>query len=329
MASPQADSSLNDEPVLGRFSTLPAWLVSLIVHALVLCVLAWLLRGSTGTGLSLERTAEVGIALKYQEGPKEYFVSEQSGSAEASAADAAPGGSLEEIFSDTPPVDPTGALPSDLPLIGAANDTGTTPGGASGATEGPGFGARVGGGGQASLFGIQTEGNKFVYVFDRSGSMGGVGRNALAYAKRELLASIRSLDRTQQFEIIFYNESPTVFNPAGGTRLPFADDANKRRAEQFVASITADGGTRHEAALKMALRLRPDVVFFLTDADEPRLTADQLDRIHAWAGGTIIHTIEFGLGPKPAGENFLMRLARQNRGQYVYIDITRLDTGRN
>jgi hypothetical protein len=34
--------------------------------------------------------------------------------------------------------------------------------------------------------------------------------------------------------------------------------------------------------------------------------------------------IEFGLRPAPSRNNFLMELARQNGGQYGYIDTTRL-----
>jgi hypothetical protein len=37
-----------------------------------------------------------------------------------------------------------------------------------------------------------------------------------------------------------------------------------------------------------------------------------------------INTIEFGAGPNPGGRNFLVRLAEENRGQYVYVDVTRL-----
>lgn len=326
--SVSASNSVPREPerLWGRVPGLPAWTVSLLVHALLLVVLAILLRAGPSRGLTSERTAEVGIALKYQEGPREYFVSETTGdTSEAAAGQANEATSaLAEAMSDHPPVDPSDALPSALPVIGAsAEQEGGVPR-AGGSTSDRGFGHQVGGGGSASLFGISAQGNKFVYVFDRSGSMGGVGRSALDLAKRELLTSIASLERTQQFEIIFYNHEPAIFNPSGRPgRIPFADEQSKRRATGFVASITADGGTDHLAALRLALGLRPDVVFFLTDADEPQLSQPQLDRVHAWAGGAVIHTIEFGLGPESGRDNFIKKLARQNRGQYVYIDITR------
>ena len=141
--------------------------------------------------------------------------------------------------------------------------------------------------------------------------------------------SLESLGETHQFQIIFYNEEPTIFPLAGQQgRLVFGNRANRERARRFVMRITADGATRHEKALTAALRLWPDVVFFLTDADEPALTSAQLKRVTQLNGGrTAIHTIEFGLGPRISEHNFLVELARLNGGRYAYVDISKL--GRN
>lgn len=176
---------------------------------------------------------------------------------------------------------------------------------------------------RTSLFGLVAEGFKFVYVFDRSGSMGGAGRQALQLVKRELRASLRNLDTVHQFQIIFYNDRPVIFNPSGMPgRLAFATEENKERALRFIDAITPDGGTEHEEALKLAIRLRPDVIFFLTDGDDPQLSPQQIERISRMAAGITIHAIEFGSGPRPAGPSFLASLAAENGGKYVYVDIT-------
>lgn len=183
---------------------------------------------------------------------------------------------------------------------------------------------KEGGKARTSLFGIVGEGYKFVYVFDRSGSMGGSGRNSLKAVKAELLQSLKSLDTVHQFQIIFYNERPVVFNPSGSPgRLAFATEQNKDRAARFLDSIAADGGTAHEDALRLAIRLQPDVIFFLTDADDPKLTPAQLAKIRRLAAGIVVNAVEFGLGPKPAGDSFLAELARQNGGGYAYIDVSK------
>ena len=197
--------------------------------------------------------------------------------------------------------------------------------------EGLGFSIspKEGGKARTSFFGLVGEGYKFVFVFDRSGSMGGNGRESLRAVKAELLRSLKYLDTVHQFQIIFYNERPVVFNPTGTPgRLAFATDENKQRAIRFLDSIVADGGTDHEAALRLAIRLQPNVIFFLTDGDDPKLTPAQLAKIRRQAAGIIINAVEFGPGPKPDETSFLADLARQNGGKYVYIDISKYRAGK-
>jgi hypothetical protein len=192
--------------------------------------------------------------------------------------------------------------------------------------EGLGFSVapKTGGKTQTRFFGLVGEGYKFVYVFDCSGSMGESNRAALRAAKAELAASLKHLDTVHQFQIIFYNERPVLFTPAGNNgRLVFATEQNKEQAIKFTDAIPADGGTDHEAALKLAIRLRPDVVFFLTDGDDPKLTPRQLEKIRDLAAGIKIHTIQLGAGPRPTGDNFLVDLAHQNGGQHAYVDISK------
>lgn len=178
--------------------------------------------------------------------------------------------------------------------------------------------------GHTKVYGLPGEGFKFVYCFDHSASMGGAGNNALKAAKAELLASLEHLEPTHQFQIIFYNARPTIFAISGQPgRLVFATDQNKGEARRFIEGIKPSGGTDHQAALEMALNLAPDVVFFLTDANEPAMTASQLARIARRNGGAVINAIEFGQGASPGSENFLTRLARENAGGYTYVDLTK------
>jgi uncharacterized protein with von Willebrand factor type A (vWA) domain len=186
------------------------------------------------------------------------------------------------------------------------------------------YGPALDGKGHTSMFGVEGAGYKFVYVIDRSGSMGGDGNAALKAAKAELLASIKKLERTHAFQIVFYNERPATFNPKNNGLAVYANDRNKELAERFLDSISAQGGTEHEAALKIALKLKPDVIFWLTDADRPRLDDEQIARINRLAAGTIIHAIEFGSGEKKEGDNYLKKIAKANAGEHVYVDVKKL-----
>ena len=92
----------------------------------------------------------------------------------------------------------------------------------------------------------------------------------LAAAKRQLIESLRSLESVHQFHIIFFNTRTQSFDiTGGGRRIAFATDRNKQLAANFVGGITADGGTDRLVALHEAIAFAPDVIFFLTDADDP------------------------------------------------------------
>jgi len=74
-----------------------------------------------------------------------------------------------------------------------------------------------------------------------------------------------------------------------------------------------------------ALRLKPEVIFLFTDGGDPVLDPGQLRLIRETAAGrTSIHCLHFGRGPQHTADNSLSRLAAQNHGSYVYIDVNGL-----
>ena len=332
MPDPEAiDADRAERPTAGELRPeLPSWLMSLILHLLIFLLLGLTLRMAPRQGTATERTAEVGIALKFQEGDREYYqTGADAGGEQAAATDSGQSGpELADLLSEKPPVDPSGALPTGIEVIGPAALDGGGVASAGGMTEGPGKRAgsgSIGGPGRTTLFGIEAEAWKFVYVFDRSDSMNSFGGKPLKAARAQLLASLDSLDSVHQFQVIFYNERPEIFNPSGRqSKLAFANEQNKRNADKFIRGVTAIGRTNHVDALKLALALGPDVIFFLTDAGQPQLSAPQLHEIHRRAAGTVIHTIEFGIGQQDDPNNFLVKLARENGGQHVYQDISKL-----
>lgn len=309
----------------------PAWLVSLFVHAALVVFLGYtaarIMHGTNApVGAELIATMSDGLTGEdnyYTDGDEDELGAVQLASADTTSES---GGSLSELFDDRPPVETGDALPAvDQPGgMGLAGDGQAT--GAGEFTKGPRGDAKPSGSkARTQIYGIEGEGSKFVYVFDRSGSMGGGAGSPLNSAKAQLLASLEDLDTVHQFQIIFYNQDPTVMQLGGQRgRLIFGTDQSKLLAQRFIKGITASGGTEHQAALEKAIKMGPDVIFFLTDADEPGLSASQLDRIRRMNDGRAsIHAIEFGLGPAVRKNNFLSELARENDGKYLYIDISR------
>jgi hypothetical protein len=215
--------------------------------------------------------------------------------------------------SDTPPKPGKTEPPKNAaPQLGNVKDL-----------EGLGFSEapKTGGKARTAMFGLVGEGYKFVYVFDRSGSMGIDDGDPLKTLKTELAASLKNLNSVHQFQIVSYNEKPTLFNPTGTPgKLTFANDSNKAAAERYLDSLVAAGGTDHAAALRMATNLKPDVIFFMTDGDDPALTSAELDKIERWAEGIIIHAIQFGTGDPPEKNNFLKDLAHRTGGEYTFVN---------
>ncbi|MDZ4820236.1 MAG: VWA domain-containing protein [Planctomycetota bacterium] len=177
-----------------------------------------------------------------------------------------------------------------------------------------------------SLFGLEGEGKRFVYVLDRSGSMGDPENKPIQAARAELIRSVKSLDDVQQFFIVHYNHEPRVFNPTGVRgRLIYATDENQKSAEQFIDHISPEGGTNHYKALQVAIKLRPDAIFMLTDGEEvDDLTADELAKLQKLNEGLAqIHVVQFS--QKEHSSNSLVELAKKNRGKHRYLNPLKLD----
>ena len=310
---------------------LETWALSLAFHISLIVALGLTWKATTqpaGDAPEILRTVELVAKRESPEGP--VYVDRAQAQAEAQAAAAAANPSPSEIAKviggggAPSPIDVSPALPKAAEIKGLGLGSGPPTLGGPSLLDGPAAKTGTSGGkGRTQVYGLKGEGFKFVYVFDRSGSMGSASNRALNSAKQELLRSIADLGETHQFQIIFYNEQPTIMRFDGSVKLMFADANNKKQARDFVAGITADGATAHEPAIIQALDLAPDVVFFLTDADQPELSPAQLARIEKRnRSHAVINTIEFGLGPKISKENFLDRLAAQNGGGSVYIDIS-------
>lgn len=340
MALPEREAELAPPELvtIGSRASIPAWLMSLALHFTAFTVLSTLVYEQPRGIADVEAGREAGIVLVHRSAQKtEYFSDQDAGSqakvaASNQVATAAP---TRTPFPKTAapligagPQLPTGSsavvstLPPSVAMPGTTGATGMTGTGSGLGRRGSGHDYDV----ETKVFGITGKGSRFVYVFDRSASMAGYEGRPLAAAKRELIASLQSLGNVHQFQIVFYNELPHVMMARGeGTpRMHFGNDQGRRQAEEFVRGVVADGGTRHLDALKIALQMDPDVIFFLTDADEPKLSSSELAQIVRANHGTTINAIEFGSGASSGRYNFLRAIADQNGGQYRYVNVTTL-----
>jgi hypothetical protein len=325
---------------------LPAWLLSIMVH-LLLAVLGSVLFRAASSGVRATEPIRAGeiVLVRRDTGRTEYFADEPvAGRHEAlrpldsAVSNAGMPGSAYST-SDQPPLVAGISLPhlpANMPVgeglvvapqLGAARGRPRIAGNpldeAAILAEDaliPREIVPTGPTAQLSLFGsAKVEGRSFVFVIDRSNSMGGDGLGAIQAAAKELASRLDQLTTEQTFQVVAYNQAVSYLTDR--ELIPASSD-NKRKLVHFVANLAAFGQTEHSRGLLAALRLKPEAIFLLTDGGDPVLDPGQLRMIREQsAGHTSIHCLHFGRGASPARNESFVRLAQENRGSYTDIDV--------
>lgn len=172
-----------------------------------------------------------------------------------------------------------------------------------------------------SVFGSgQLEGRSFVFLLDRSKSMGSGGLGVLDIAGTELTKAVGNLKPHHTFQILGYNSKTS---PMKARRLLAATSEHKAAVPKFIQDMVAFGKTEHEFALMAAISYRPDVIVLLSDGDDFGGMNDlKLKKIRQnLRGAAQIHCVQFGLGPAKAAVGFMQKLADQNGGTFRYVDV--------
>ncbi len=173
----------------------------------------------------------------------------------------------------------------------------------------------------ATFYGIKAEGKRFVFVVDRSSSMTG---EPWVQAQTELLRSIFKLTEQQEFFVILFNHEDDPMHRMRGRRakLQMASQQNVERAQEWVYKQVPFGGTMPKAAVKQAVRLKPDVIFLLSDGIfrdgtlEYLRKNNALKRVSINSKKIIVHTIAF---KDFAGANLLQQIAIENGGVFKFV----------
>ncbi|REJ74721.1 MAG: VWA domain-containing protein [Planctomycetota bacterium] len=184
------------------------------------------------------------------------------------------------------------------------------------AGDGSGDGDAAGDGSGSSFFGLTAAGKKFVFVVDASGSMRrpfqGQGKTLLGRTKLEILKCVTQMDSDQQFFIVYFNDETF---PMPADRLMHATKENQLNYLRWMAGFKAGGTTEPEDALLLALRLKPDVVYFLTDGAFKYRVIDRVKQMNR--NKVSINTVSFGGDERAA--DFMQQIADQNNGSYHFV----------
>ena len=165
--------------------------------------------------------------------------------------------------------------------------------------------------GKVTFFGKEVQANSVAFVIDASRSMSGI---RFERARTELLNALSKLQPHQRFFVVFYtNETYPMFFPDNTIKLIPAEEKNLRRVFSWIEQSQVQGGTEPQLAVALTLKLKPDVVFFLSDGDIPFETQG-IVRYHNV--GSVVHTITFG---SDVGARIMRQIALKNGGEYRFI----------
>jgi len=296
---------------------IPSWLMSLLLHVLLLIPLGF---------FGLASSQEQGDALDWSPSAVAYEEIESIQDIEIDPLEAIE--SLDEGFDSELPTefaDPLLAAAGDLSaesvLADASGDISSASAGLddlgmllgdgkglSSLGEGPGAGAT------ASFFGTEVEGKRILYMLDNSG---GMKKGKFETLVAELMKSVESLKPRQQFYVIFYSDTVyPLFYPRSANNFVRATKENQEFLRDWLETVELCLGNSIDEAIEAAYVIEPDTVFLLTDGK--LFTTDAKEYILLDGAGRSFPINTFGMGVKenssPAAE--LKLVAEANRGTY-------------
>ncbi|MBN2163695.1 MAG: VWA domain-containing protein [Pontiellaceae bacterium] len=153
-----------------------------------------------------------------------------------------------------------------------------------------------------------------IFLIDTSGSMSG---DSISQARAGLRKCLDILNPEDRFTVVRFADNYSGFSPD----LRDASPDKLAGAREYIANLTADGGTEMQSALSYVLSLMGDtgsrmpLVVFLTDGDVGN-EESLINLLSKELGNTRLFT--FGIGSAP--NEFLMhRMAEVGRGQSRFI----------
>jgi len=150
-----------------------------------------------------------------------------------------------------------------------------------------------------------------VFVVDTSGSMSKNQR--YLRCREELLRSIGALKYQQKYFVVFFNHT-TFAMPE--RKLVDARPSQITKTQEWCKLAVPAGGTDPGDGLMMALRMKPDAIYLLTDGDFDPAIADRLALAQPQTKKIPVHTICF---ESLSGAPVMEAIAKLTGATYLYV----------
>ncbi len=249
---------------------------------------------------------------------------------------------IDFALPDLPTVDMDQMLPLDPAELISDQVAGLVGTAGLGRGLGRGLGGAGGSGAGKGLvfFGMQTEGERIVLLFDVSSSVVNKALSAgipLERVKQETLKLIEGLPITSRFTMIQFTQNFKSFS----SELLAATDGNKKAARKWVNDEWVESGTMSgrsvvsnprglAAVLEEAFRMKPDLIFLISDASFQwrvgggisNIPYDELKSLMAKLQADLPSpaVIQFvGFQPKSDDVKEWKRMLRRSRGKFQIL----------
>ena len=324
----QIDASDTNEPQ-GNWITrlLTGWMFSLILHSLILVLLGtYITNIQTDGPISLEVSMvadDVDDAISIDIAPMEF----DDAGGDPLEAEMPEEQVVENLVDHKHNIDLSLAQPASSEIeFNAATDDSLFESVALGsfgldeAAKGKGTGQSDGSG--VKFFGLESTGNRFVFVVDSSGSMSDERRYLRAV--RELTRSLNMLKTNQRFLVILYNTEvyPMLGMTNKNIRLLPATRKNKNRVLSWLSEQQPQSQTTPKAAMAASLMLQPSSIYFLSDGefhDHTTVMLETLNVDNESAGYKKIPINTITLGSTGLGAPTMLQIANTSGGQFRWV----------
>ena len=196
---------------------------------------------------------------------------------------------------------------------GESENNGAPSGGANRASDGNG----------AYFFGTYASGQRFVFIIDSSRSM--LEGRRWATARRELVRALQSLSPDQEFFVIGFDSTakPMFGQFPPNSKFLHPTESNIDRLNRWVGTILHGGSTLPASSIGIALRMKPDAIFLLSDGEIQDTTIQDLRvynrRMNSTGTPEAIIPIHTVLLHSMAGLMTLQTIADENDGVFTPV----------